>query len=179
MTQTSGAEGATAHAEAEDELIGHLRWQADTTPARPGWAHSGLAALLLSRGRLFIPAPWPEDGPPPGEPGRCYIESVSWAWASSGEFAYVEGLAWDVAWAVEHAWCAGVDGRARDLTWQKPGRAYLGLPVDAEYAARTMGDRAGPLLYGAVGMASELAREWMRDGVPAGLLVDVGRPIPA
>ncbi|MFF6852789.1 hypothetical protein [Streptomyces antimycoticus] len=114
---------------------------------------------------------------PPGEPGKCYTEAASWGLASGGELAYVEGLAWDLAWPVEHAWCAGPDGNARDLTWPRLGRAYLGLTVHAEEAVRIM-SKSGPLLHGN-GFASDVAITWCREGVPAELLVDIGRPVPA
>jgi len=165
-------------AEAERWLVDHLRRDAQMRGERPGFAHAGMASLLLAYGRLFTPAPWPDGGDPPGEPGRCYTESASWAWASDGELVYVEGLAWDLAYPVEHAWCATADGTARDLTWRRPGLAYLGIPVHAEAAVRIMGERRGPLLYAAEGLGSELAVEWSRAGIPAELLADVGRPIP-
>jgi hypothetical protein len=167
----------TEPATAEAELVDHLRRDATWRGERPGWVHGSVAALLLTRGRLCTPAPWPDGGTPPGEPGKCYIEAVSWAAASEGELAYVEGFGWDLAWPVEHAWCAGVDGNARDLTWPRPGLAYLGLPVRAEEAVRLMSEH-GPLLHGN-GFASDLAVRWCREGVPAELLVDVGRPVPA
>ncbi|OII59990.1 hypothetical protein BJP40_12020 [Streptomyces sp. CC53] len=168
---------AAGLADADRWLVNWLRRDAECRRARPGWVHSCLSGLLLAHGRLFTPAPWPDGGPPPGEPERCFIEAVSWAWASGGELAYVEGWAWDVAFPVEHAWCTGSDGVVRDLTWPRPGAAYLGLPVAAEAAAALMGEHGGPLLH-ANGLAGPLALSWMREGVPAGLLVDVGRPLP-
>ncbi|MFE6166160.1 hypothetical protein ACFQ7F_45535 [Streptomyces sp. NPDC056486] len=173
----TGTESVTS--EAEGWLIEYLRMDASARGERSGWVHPGLSALLLAHGRLFTPAPWPDGGDPPGEPGRCYIESVSWAWATGGELAYVEGWAWDTAWPVEHAWCAGAGGAARDLTWRRPGRAYLGIPVRAQDAARLMGEQSGPLLHGAGGLASDLVVTWCREGFPAELLADVGRPLPA
>ncbi|MGW1764661.1 hypothetical protein ACWCQL_11390 [Streptomyces sp. NPDC002073] len=103
---------------------------------------------------------------------------MSWAQASAGEFAYVEGWAWDVAYPVEHAWCTTADGTVRDLAWRRPGRAYLGLPVRADAAVAMMGRHGAPLLH-ADGMVSPIAQAWLRDGVPEGLLLDVGRPLPA
>ncbi|MFJ3673626.1 hypothetical protein ACIPSE_45015 [Streptomyces sp. NPDC090106] len=164
-------------ADAERWLVDHLRVDAQMRGLLPGFRHAGLSGLLLAYGRLFDPAPWPGGGTPPGEPGRCYTEAVSWAWASEGELAYVEGMAWDLVYPVEHAWCSTPEGAVRDLTWPRPGRAYLGIPVRAEAATQIMAER-GPLLYAAEGMGSTLAMEWARDGIPAELLVDVGRPIP-
>ncbi|WP_433860354.1 hypothetical protein [Streptomyces kronopolitis] len=146
-----------------------------------GWVYATLDALLLDKGRLFTPAPWPDGGDPPGEPGLCFVESVSWAWAApAGDLAYVEGFALaprDV-FAEPHAWCAAVDGAARDVTWRVPGVAYLGLPVQAEAAKDLMSERAGPLLFGVEGLITPLAERWMRTGFPDELLVSVGRPVP-
>lgn len=170
----------SAQAAAEDWLIKGLRRKADAAGTLPGWAYATLDTMLLDVGRLFTPAPWPGGGNPPGEPGRCFVESASWAWASAGELAYVEGWASDADDFdyTAHAWCAGADGAARDTTWPRPGLAYLGLPVRAEAATDLMLANVGPLLHGRDGMISDLAERWMREGVPGELLVDVGRRVP-
>jgi len=171
---------AVDNAAAEDWLIDGLRQRASRAGRRDGWVYATLDSLLLDVGRLFVPAPWPGGGSPPGELGRCFAESVSWAWASDGELAYVEGWAADAMDIdrIAHAWCAGPDGKALDTTWPRPGLAYLGLPVRAEAAKDLMLEHLGPLLHGRDGIISDLGEIWLRDGVPAELLMDVGRPIP-
>ncbi|KOV13933.1 hypothetical protein ADK91_08155 [Streptomyces sp. XY511] len=158
-------------------LVDWLQRDAAVRQGRPSWVYSSTAALLLDVGRLFTPAPWPGDVLPPGEPGKCFIESIMWA-KDSDELTYVEGWAWDVAYPVEHAWCSTAGGIVRDLTWPRPGASYLGLPVAPDAAAALMG-RHGTALLHDNGMATPVALEWMRDGVPAELLVDVGRAVPA
>ena len=51
----------------------------------------------------------------------------------------------------------------------------LGLPRPAVLRRYEPG---GPLLHGHGGLISSTAERWMRDGIPDGLLVDIGRPIP-
>ncbi len=140
---------------------------------RDGWRYATVVELLLDVGRLFTPTPW-RSGEPQGEPGRCYIESASWACAVDG-LAYAEGLAWDGLRPVRHAWCGDAAGAAVDPTWRTPGTVYLGLPVDARTASDLMGRQAGPLLH----HSKPLLRQWLQHGVPGELLVDCGRPVPA
>lgn len=162
--------------DAETWLLDDLRDFAGVVGEPPdGWRYATVYGLLLDVGRLFTPQSWP-DGEPPGELGRCYVESVSWAAAQPDTLAYVEGLAWRT-YPQEHAWCAQLDtGRMLDPTC--PTRllapAYIGLPVRADAAAALMFQHRGPLLG-----HTALTREWMQHGVPAGLLLDVGRPVPS
>ncbi|WP_327072066.1 hypothetical protein [Kitasatospora sp. NBC_01302] len=170
MTATLGG-ADSALSDDERLMLDTIRNFAALAGSRPGWRYGSVYALLLDSGRLFTPAPWP-DGEIPGEPGRCYVESVSWACAV--DRAYVEGMAWNGLWQIEHAWLAGPDGRsAHDPTWREPGTAYLGLPIDPRTASDLMGHHREPLLaHGTV------CREWLQHGVPADLLIDCGRPVP-
>ncbi|MFB7031007.1 MULTISPECIES: hypothetical protein [unclassified Streptomyces] len=162
----------------EEWLIGGLRFGA-RYPPRDGWAYSSPSALLLAHGRLFTPARWP-GGAIPGEPGQCFIESMIYAQGSGDALAYVEGWALDpdnTGETIAHAWCAGPGGLLLDPTWKAPGAAYVGLPVVPSVAAGLMSDCGGPLLHSASGLVSPVTERWMREGIPEGVLVDVGRPI--
>ncbi|MFE2911381.1 hypothetical protein [Kitasatospora indigofera] len=156
---------------AETGLLTFLR-RLPHRPPQPGWRYDSMRRLLLDRGRLFTPAPWP-GGSAPGEPGACYSESV--VRAREEGWAYVEGLAWDGGWfETEHAWCS-VPGSpdALDPTCTSPADAYIGLPIEARAAADLMGRHRRSLLS-----PGPVALEWLQHGVPEGLLVDCGRPVP-
>ncbi|MGW2255142.1 hypothetical protein ACWCXH_33895 [Kitasatospora sp. NPDC001660] len=167
----SGTDAALSSAEAL--MVDDMRGMASFASPRPGWRYGSVYALLLDVGRLFTPTPWPHPDGIPGEPGRCYVDSVSWAWGSPDTLAYVEGMAWTGMFPMEHAWCGDPHGRALDPTWRETAAAYLGLPVDPRTASDLMGHHREPLLaHGAV------CREWLQHGVPGELLVDCGRPVP-
>ncbi|WP_329492576.1 hypothetical protein OG618_37940 (plasmid) [Kitasatospora sp. NBC_01246] len=157
---------------AETDLVAFLR-RLPHRPPEPGWRYGSMARLLLDVGRLFTPAPWP-GGSAPGSPGACYSESAILAEAEG--WAYVEGFGWDRRWfETEHAWCAAPgQADALDPTWTPPADAYLGVPLDPRAAANLMHRHQRPLLS-----AEPVALEWLQDGVPEGLLVDCGRPVPA
>ncbi|MFC8278428.1 hypothetical protein ACFUJR_39170 [Streptomyces sp. NPDC057271] len=107
------------------------------------------------------------------------IESVLWASEPrDGEsLLYVEGWALEPYGMDPHAWCATAAGEVRDVTWSRPSAAYLGLPLAPAAARELM--VGGPVLHGRGGMVSMVAKAWMRDGVPAGLLADAGRALPS
>ncbi|WP_323452112.1 hypothetical protein [Streptomyces yaizuensis] len=67
----------------------------------------------------------------------------------------------------------------RDLTWPRPGTAYLGLALDGSAAASLMSRHGLAIVHGPDGFVSSIGASWMRDDVPPGLLLDIGRPIPA
>jgi len=158
--------------DAERDLITDLRMMESTREPRPGYRYASAFGLLLDVGRLFTPRPWP-GGPPPGELGACYTESVLWATESADGLAYVEGVAWQGLYPEEHAWCADTSGMVLDPTWPDLGTAYLGLPVEPSIALDLMRRHRDALLtYGPV------TADWLRYGVPHEILVDIGRPVP-
>ncbi|MET9777627.1 hypothetical protein ABZ023_25775 [Streptomyces sp. NPDC006367] len=146
---------------------------------REGWQYANLDALLLAHGRWFTPHPLPSDVAP-GEPGKCYRDSVTWALKQRPhEVAYVEGFADDLfAARTPHAWCSRTDARVIDRTWDPVGLAYIGLPLQPEAAQSFMDDNGTwSVLFAAEGLVSATTEAWMRHGVPDGVLMDVGLPL--
>jgi hypothetical protein len=99
-----------------------------------GLVYRGPADFVLRHGRWWRPAGALPDGVEPGLPGRCYGNSI--AGAVLHGLRYVQGWALPASGVlpVAHAWNADADGRAVDLTWPEPGRAYLGVEFSVERA---------------------------------------------
>lgn len=64
-------------------------------------------------------------------------------------------------------------------TWPTPSTAYLRLPFQAEAARRLMSENSAPFLVDADGTLLLTALPWMRQSLPAGLVLDISRPAPA
>jgi hypothetical protein len=140
------------------------------------WRYRSWAALLLAHGRVFDPVPAGPDPVPAawrGETRTCYISSATWAIGSGRP--YVEGFAATdllALLATEHAWVAGAAGEALDPTWRPGlGLAYVGIPFAPAYRQAHL---RPALLHPGDGDGLALLRE----GLPAGALVEAGRPIP-
>lgn len=73
-------------------------------PGREGWAHNSFHDLVLAHGRVFEPAPLPEDIYP-ALPGHCFKAAT--ILADQHALTYVEGLVLlpDTRTVTEHAWC--------------------------------------------------------------------------
>lgn len=95
---------------------------------------------------------------------------------------YCEGFALDDLGTVDvHAWCARPDGTLADPTWPDGvGRAYLGVPLTAEFLAefraRTR-SRAGDSLFDQEMQVKRDDCRLLRDGVPDRAIVPIGRRV--
>ncbi|MFI7083824.1 hypothetical protein ACIBUR_09480 [Streptomyces anulatus] len=157
----------------EEALLQELRGVIARHPKvgrRAGWAHGSLPELLVERGRFFTPARLPASVP--RLPARaCYSNAFALA-ATRSDMVYAEGYAvWDSGdgWQLHlhHAWCVDSRGAVVDPTWPTPGLAYLGLPLGPWAGAPSL----GPGLIEEM----ELLYPLLEHGLPADVLVDVGR----
>lgn len=148
-----------------------------TAGAGSGARYATFADLILSEGRLFLPAPAGDDDPVlapwRAASGDCYRAAAHWA--GGGEMVYVEGWAAATVAAVglEHAWCARPgDPYAYDPSWA-PGFAtgYIGLPVHPGWRAQI----PHPHL---LTVAHPIGRALLRDGLPPQARVETGLPLP-
>lgn len=161
--------------DAESLLIREMRERAGRVPQghRDAWVHRSLEELLLEHGRLFVPAPL-GNGYRRLPERQCYANAFLMA-SVREELTYVEGYAvcdfGDGDWLpLQHAWCVTADGTVVDPTWPTPGVAYLGIPL---------GPASGAPGHGP-GMIHDIDQlvTVLTEGLMAGELVDVGRPLP-
>lgn len=83
---------------------------------------------VLQHGRLWDAAP-AEAHPPRGEQGQCYKNAYSAA--RTDRLIYCEGWAVpdnECPFPVLHAWLINAQGQALEVTWERPGIAYCGIP---------------------------------------------------
>lgn len=165
---------------AERSLLSVLRTEAalertSSAPDTDARCFTG-AIELLTYGRLFTPALWPGNTPPPGELGACYAESRIHARSAPEAIAYVEGWALTSGRLIHHAWCATADGIIQDPTWHSSAEAYLGIPFLVGAAVDLALDYDTPLLNH-TGPDSPLT-QWRREGIPEHILMPAGRVLP-
>lgn len=96
-------------------------------PGREAWAHNSFHDLVLAHGRVFEPAPLPENIYP-ALPGHC--SKAATILADQHALTYVEGLVLlpDTRTVTEHAWCTTWSGQVIDPSLGgDTGLAYLGI----------------------------------------------------
>jgi hypothetical protein len=164
--------------EPEQWLIEFLRRESQACPQltiQPGAHYPCLAQLFLDRGRLFAPASSPTGTEK--HDSKSHMDTAS-SMSSSSANLYVEGWVWGIRRPLLRSWCGTVDGIVRrDSAPCSPARAYLGLPFSIE-AATAFVAKQGAILFHADGTPTPRATRWLQDGIPAGVLEEVGRPVP-
>lgn len=109
------------------EAIAKVRSQC----GKPPWMHyDSPEDFLLQHGEWFEPRALP-SGIKRGAPKCCYANAMIVGRLLG--LKYVEGYAMGVI-PLEHAWCIDDRNRIYEVTWQKPGAAYLGVPFSVERA---------------------------------------------
>ena len=66
-----------------------------------------------------------------GEMKQCY-RNAAMAAMSDNRLTYVEGYA-DSIIPIPHAWCVTARGLVVELTWEKPGAEYYGVPFKTKF----------------------------------------------
>lgn len=153
----------------------HRETQAHAQLPRPSDSrYSCTAELFLDRGRFFTPA---SARPGTGDRHDCAgIDSSSARSLPAGLF-YAEGWVWGIRRPTIRSWRATAGGVAQEVTCRRQARAYLGLPLKTEAMVTLMLQQNVPLLH-ADGMLTPTTLQWLRNGVPDGMLADAGRPVP-
>lgn len=100
-----------------------------TTPRK----HNSTESLVLSHGQWFEPRPKPA-GIKRGKPKHCFANAYALADLDFTGVVYVEGFAVGGGlFPVHHAWCIDAENNVIENTWDAPGTAYYGVPLDMEF----------------------------------------------
>ncbi|GAB3977342.1 hypothetical protein GCM10029978_066790 [Actinoallomurus acanthiterrae] len=125
----------------ERRLATFLQVVADLAPAT-GRRYRSQYQLVLDLGIWCQPAPLPADLRCwRGQAGACFHNAPELA-AAVPRLLYVEGYAdpgIGNGFGLEHAWTIDPEtGEVRDPTWDRPGVAYLGVPISLEHREKAL-----------------------------------------
>jgi hypothetical protein len=170
------------HQPALDRLLKFLHQLADLQRGahrgREAWRYDSFAELVLDLGRVFIPAPFPDDQQR-GYPGQCFRNAARYADVT--DLTYVEGvvLTQQLPFGFDHAWTAAGDGRAVDPSLpDRMAVAYIGVPVTPVFRKAQQAARNVDAVFAQAPGGWTENDEVLRTGVPAEALVDTGGPLP-
>jgi hypothetical protein len=122
-------------------LVQHLAERADE--AERNGRDAAVLRFVLANGRSY-------NRLAPAQPARMISNAC---FENSADFArrpgliYVEGFALVAVPGLvgfEHAWCVDASGHIHEVTWDRPGLAYFGVPLAFEYVAQRMATASHP-----------------------------------
>ena len=102
--------------------------------------YSSIYDFVHQRGQSFVPQKLPK-GYKRGIIKECFRNALLLA-NSEPNLIYCEGYACGAVIPVYHAWCCDGKGKVLEVTWDKPGSEYIGVPIQTDYACKIV-DRAG------------------------------------
>jgi hypothetical protein len=106
-------------------------------PSVDGVKPTSLFEFYLRHGRWFTPLDTLPKGVRRGTPRACWYNGQMLALTKPDRFAYAEGYAvssGDLPFPIHHGWVIErASGRAVELTWQRPGLEYIGVPIRYEF----------------------------------------------
>lgn len=122
------------------EIVDGIHEEPD--PLKKGWKYHCFEEALLKNGYLMKPMPIDSDSEEGfGAPRHCYYNSQQVAFET--ELTYCEGYAIasaDMPVPVCHAWVIH-NNLAVELTWNKPGICYFGIPFNREWVKQLIEKR--------------------------------------
>jgi len=148
-------------------------------PGSDGWAYGSIHDVVLDQGRVFDPAPLP-DNVYPALPGHS--SKAAAILADRLAAVYVEGLALlpDARTVIEHAWCTTFTGDVIDPNLAgDSAAAYLGVAFTMRFRRDTLARAAGTrpiLLSGQDGRPHNL--DLLEHGLPTEAVLKIGKPLP-
>lgn len=163
-----------------EQILEHARTTSPHArhPGSDGWRHGSIHDVVLAHGRIFEPAPLPDNVYPalPGHPSKAAaILADQHAWN------YVEGLALlpDMHTVIEHAWCATFTGQVIDPNLQgQSAAAYLGVAFTMKFRRTTL-TRAGgtrPILISDPAGNPTPNLEILKHGLNPETILEIGKP---
>ncbi|MCH2246555.1 MAG: hypothetical protein MK111_18315 [Crocosphaera sp.] len=96
--------------------------------------------LVLELGQEMKPARTPEEFT--GQPKNCYGNCQTLAFLEP-ELTYCEGFALcnGIDFPVSHSWLLDQSGTVIEVTWQEPGRAYIGITFSTTFIKSILKER--------------------------------------
>lgn len=147
-------------------------------PGSEGWRYGSLHDVVLAHGRVFEPAPLPENVYPALPGHACKAAAIL---ADQHAWTYVEGLALlpDMHTVIEHAWCATFGGRVIDPNLGgNTAAAYLGIAFTTSFRRTTLtrsgGTRAILVSDPAGGPIPD--PEILKHGLAPEAVLEIGKP---
>ena len=163
-----------------EQIVAHARTMSRRArhPGSDGWKHGSIHDVVLAHGRIFEPAPLPDNVYPalPGHAGKAAA-----VLADQHAWTYVEGLALlpDMHTVIEHAWCATFTGQVIDPNLSgNTAAAYLGVAFTRKFRrtipAPTGGTR--PILISDPAGNQTPNLEILRHGLAPETTLEIGKP---
>lgn len=147
--------------DAELHLL-HQLLNSGQTRGRNYFLRQTAAEFVIEHGWWYAPKPTVTTK---GEPSQCFTNAFLLA-MKHPEMSYVEGYAIATADGTRtaHAWLTDRQGQAIEVTWDRPGAAYGGIPFKLDFLGRRLRDD------GEIGsMIDDFMHDWplLREGGPS------------
>lgn len=163
-----------------EQLVEHARMMSRRArrPGSDGWRHGSIHDVVLAHGRIFEPAPLPNNVYPALPGHACQAATIL---ADQHALNYVEGLALlpDMHTVIEHAWCADFTGQVVDpnLSGQSAA-AYLGIAFTMNFRRTALASPRGmrPILIGDPASTANPDLEILEHGLAPETTLEIGKP---